>query len=75
MPGWTRSTRTRFEVSCRIADQTFRIRTGWLSGRTPVPTETRETSNRGRASPISVIEIVTARQAVAAGAAGCPCCA
>jgi hypothetical protein len=63
------------EVSCRIADQTFRIRTGWLSGRTPVPTETRATANPRRASPISVIEIVTARQAVAAGAAGCPCCA
>jgi hypothetical protein len=72
---WRPLDQRTIEVSCRIADQTFRVRTGWLSGRTPVQTETRAAPNRRRASPISVIEIVAARQAVAAGAAGCPCCA
>jgi hypothetical protein len=64
------------ELSCRIAEQTFRIRTGRSSGRQPAQAEARATpSGRRKTSKVSVLEIVTARQAVTAGAAGCPCCA
>ena len=64
------------ELACRIADQTFRIMTGWSSSERAGRTETRTAPRvRPGASSVSVMEIITARQAVSAGAAGCPCCA
>ncbi len=65
------------EIESRIADQVFRLRTGWSpssearqAGSAPRPTRSAR-----RSAPVSPIEILTARSAVAAGAAGCPCCA
>jgi hypothetical protein len=63
------------ELTCRIADQTFRIRTGWSSAAGADRTETQAPPFRRRASRANVVEMLGARAAVAAGAAGCPCCA
>ena len=63
------------EVWCRVVDHTFRIKTGWSSAKSALRTETQTAPTRRRASPVNVSEILTARQAVTAGAAGCPCCA
>jgi hypothetical protein len=75
--GWRAVSGSTIEISCSVADQTFKIRTGWKSpkgARETVPAATTAPRRR-RAASVSPIEIVTAKSAIAAGASGCPCCA
>ena len=71
--GWRAVDGSTIEITCTIADQIFRIRTGWMSAK-----RARETvatpPRRKRPSSVSPIEIVTAKRMIAAGASGCPCC-
>ena len=77
--GWRALDASTIEIPTDIADHVFRIRTGWTSTARAQGVASRATA-ASRAEPartarVSAMEIITASQAVATGAAGCPCCA
>jgi hypothetical protein len=72
---WRALDESTIEISCRIAEQTFAIRTGWSSTKGATAAAVESAPTRPRRSRVNVLQILAARQAVTAGAAGCPCCA
>ncbi len=75
--GWRAVNENTIEVSCSIAEQTFRIRTGWTSTERArdFVSDAQLAPRRRRSVSVNPLEIVTAKRAIAAGASGCPCCA
>jgi len=75
--GWRTLDASTIEISCSIASQTFRLRTGWKGAERTreLTSDAKPRPRRRRVAPVNPLEIVDARRAVAAGASGCPCCA
>ncbi len=64
------------EISRRIGNHTFRVRTGWSSveGGQRITSDGTRAPSSPRVTSVNPLEIVTATRAIAAGASGCPCC-
>lgn len=74
---WRKLDQNAIEISCSIASQTFRVRTGWTSAESSrqIASNIEAVARTPRVASVNPLEIVTARRAIAAGASGCPCCA